>query len=138
MGKMYGHTNIINEICIIDNRLWSCSSDESIRLWSTEVAFFCFLFFSINGSLTIVSTMQSLQCLQVIKREAPVYSITRVGPTIWCGENQIISVWNLEGNKKQPLRVLKNIHTDKIVCLLVVWDRIVWSASSDQSICIWS
>ena len=77
-----------------------------------------------------------MQRIKTINTDAVGYSLLRVGPSVWCGAEKDIVMWDIETFKQQ--RRLATRHTDPVTSLLIVWNRIVWSASLDQTICIWS
>ena len=112
--KLIGHTSIVQKLAGIDDTLWSCSNDCTLRVWDIK-----------KGNCLKVLNCGDLPC-----------SIALVGNTIWCGEREQISIWSTE--EYIQTKVLKRRHTDKVVSLILVWDRVVWSGSVDKSICVWS
>lgn len=77
-----------------------------------------------------------MQKIKVITTTSVCYSLLKVGSSIWCGAERDIIVYDSKDFKKT--KELDNHHDDPITGLMIVWDRIVWSSSLDQSICIWS
>ena len=75
-------------------------------------------------------------CIQILATPSVGYSLLPVGTSIWCGAEKDIIIW--DGYKYVQLRRLSNRQTDPVISLIIVWDRIIWSASLDKSICVWS
>ena len=77
-----------------------------------------------------------MQRVKVIQTEYVTYSLLRVGNNVWAGAEKNIVIWDT--TRLETVKTLSNRHSDPITCLLIVWGRIIWSASMDKTICIWS
>ena len=62
MDTKQGHTGKINSIIEVENTIWSCSADKTIRLWKKD----------------------SGECLKILTgHTGPVYSLALVGQYVW-------------------------------------------------------
>lgn len=77
-----------------------------------------------------------MQPLQVINTDDVVFTILRVGKSMFCGSESHIDIWDAITYTKK--KTITKHHTRPITALLCVWDRIIWSSSLDNTIGIWS
>ena len=41
LGSLSGHNNMVHCMILVNNTVWSCSSDKTIRVWDFEVCLIC-------------------------------------------------------------------------------------------------
>jgi len=113
-GKLIGHTKGVNDVEGLGDFLWSCSMDISVRVWS----------------------IHNLSCIKVINFSSVPFSLKTVGSKMWIGDEKSICIY--DSSDYSQTKHISFIHTDVVCSMVVVWRRIVWSASNDDSICLWS
>jgi len=112
-----GHTQAVNCLLLLDIVMWSGSSDCTMRVWNQE----------------------SGDCLQCLTTEniGSIMSLKLVGYSIWCGtKDGDIHIW--DATKFTHTKQLNKLHTEGITTIELLYDRIVWTAGEDKSVCIWT
>eukprot|EP01125_Pyxidicula_operculata_P011575 TRINITY_DN3792_c0_g3_i1.p1 TRINITY_DN3792_c0_g3~~TRINITY_DN3792_c0_g3_i1.p1 ORF type:complete len:1898 (+),score=455.03 TRINITY_DN3792_c0_g3_i1:41-5695(+) len=115
---LLGHTQKINDIIGVDGRLWSCSDDCTIRVWS------------LVGD-------NKYQLIKVLEFQGigKLHSMVRVDNKVWAaGFKKEISVWDAEELKH--IQTLPPEHNDSIICMTRLKNT-VWAGSSDGTISVW-
>eukprot|EP01095_Lingulamoeba_sp_RSL-Kostka_P002948 TRINITY_DN13847_c0_g1_i1.p1 TRINITY_DN13847_c0_g1~~TRINITY_DN13847_c0_g1_i1.p1 ORF type:complete len:145 (-),score=43.43 TRINITY_DN13847_c0_g1_i1:39-473(-) len=113
----YNHNSNITDMCIVDNTyVWSCTSSGQINLFSCDGKFLKLIFLEPSIS------WQSL-CL--------------AGSQVWAS-GSTDTIYMFESSSQELKNKTKPKHSDDINSLVLVFNRIVWSGSSDKTICVWS
>ena len=114
IATLQGHTSCVRCLTVVGNKLYSGSSDGTIRVWDTE-------------------THQHIATLQ--GHTYDVYCLRVVGSKLFSGsEDRTIREWDTDTH--QHITAVQG-HTSYVTCLTLV-GRKLYSGSSDKTIRVWA
>ncbi len=113
---LVGHTNLITAITGQMGQIWTASADNTIRAWSTT-------------ELGV--------CLHVLNAEMRITSLLHTGAIVVSGAiDGRMALWDATNHVR--IKETEWMHEGAVTCLTLVFHRIVWSSSADQSVCVWA
>jgi len=121
LGSFEAHEHVIHHLIWAEDKVWSCSSDQTIKVWDPKTT----------------------KCLHVITgHHTRLFNLSSDGKCVWsAGWNKIIMMWNQK--TYEFVRQIQSHHIDALSSLLLIEDEEdnsseMWSCSWDKTICIWS
>jgi len=114
-----GHTDVVTNMAVIFNEIWTASADATIRSYNPD----------------------KRECTKVMKCDQSVNILLKVGWYVWAaGKSSNISIWNVKTGKLEKTTEAQPdiLHENQITSLVLVWNRTVWSGSLDKSVSVWA
>ncbi|EGC30072.1 hypothetical protein DICPUDRAFT_158240 [Dictyostelium purpureum] len=120
IGMLQGHKKMVHCLIVVDNKVWSCSSDCLICVWDPETS----------------------MCIKQFKdHSSRVFYLLCVNNYVWsCAWDKTIKIHN--SKTMELVREIEPIHRDALSCLISIIPNDsapteIWSGSWDQTIVVW-
>jgi len=112
-----GHMKKINHLLYVENRIWSCSNDLTIKIWE-------------------IQTNQTATQLTAVTHHRVITTLSIVSNQIWgAGEDGLISIWSKKGFVENEM--MNTLHSKTIRAICCLNDSIVLTGGYDKKVVLW-